>query len=121
MTEAITVGQRAYLRKIVPLFVRLASLIIVLVAMVASSCGDNDSTGANGSHWVGSWSASPSDADNQGFNDQTLRMILTPHLAGSTLRVHVSNRFGSQPLTLDRVSIAERQPEPASFPVPRDR
>ena len=36
-------------------------------------------------------------------------MILTPHLAGPTLRAHLSNRFGAQPLTLDRVSIAQRQ------------
>jgi lysophospholipase L1-like esterase len=89
--------------------VPLASLVIALLAMVACSCGDSDSTGASGSHWVGSWSASPSDAANSGFNDQTLRMILTPHLAGSMLRVHLSNRFGSQPVTLDRVSIAQRQ------------
>ena len=109
MTEITTVERRARVHEVAPLGVRLASLLIALLAMLAYSCGDGDSNGASGSHWVGSWSASPSDADNQGFNDQTLRMILTPHLAGSTLRVHLSNRFGAQPVTLDRVAIAQRQ------------
>ena len=49
------------------------------------------------SHWVGSWSASPSDASTLSptLVDQTLRMIVAPHLGGSILRVHLSNRFGA--------------------------
>ena len=109
MTETITGRRRACVHTVLPLCVRFVSFALPLLLIAAYSCGDSDSSGASGSHWVGSWSASPSDADNQGFNNQTLRMILTPHLAGSTLRVHLSNRFGLQPVAVDRVSIAQRQ------------
>ena len=87
--------------------VRQASVAITLLVLVAQACGDSDRWTA--SHWVGSWIASPSDGYGKVFNDQTLRMILTPHLAGSTLRVHLSNRFGSEPVTFDRVTIAGRR------------
>ncbi len=82
-------------------------MAIALLVLLAQACGDSDSWTA--SHWVGSWIASPSDGYGKLFNDQTLRMILTPHLAGSTLRVHLSNRFGSEPVTFDRVTIAGRR------------
>jgi lysophospholipase L1-like esterase len=58
-------------------------------------------------HWVGSWAASPSDASiDQPLADQTLRMIIAPHLAGGVVRVHLSNRFGTAPLTLGPVTVA---------------
>ena len=37
--------------------------------------------------------------------DQTLRMVITPHLGGSTLRLHLSNRFGQAPAQFDHVTI----------------
>lgn len=68
-----------------------------------------------GEHWVGSWTASPTDAlfptDAGGLpvpevlGDQTLRMVITPHLGGSTLRVHLSNRFGHAPVNFGRVTV----------------
>jgi lysophospholipase L1-like esterase len=68
-----------------------------------------------GMHWVGSWTASPTDSavpfDAGGLpvpeilGDQTLRMIITPHLGGSTLRVHLSNRFGQAPAQFGHVTI----------------
>ncbi len=66
-------------------------------------------------HWVASWTASPSDASApvdaslrpvpSHLDDQTLRMVITPHLGGETLRVHLSNRFGSAPVTFGRATI----------------
>lgn len=62
-------------------------------------------------HWVGSWTASPSGASlTQPLARQTLRMIIAPHLGGSTLRVHLSNRFGTGPVELGPVSIGLRGP-----------
>ncbi len=68
-----------------------------------------------GTHWVGSWTASPTDAvmpiDADGLpvpvllGDQTLRMVITPHLGGSTLRVHLSNRFGEAAAQFSHVTI----------------
>ncbi|WP_235498212.1 GDSL-type esterase/lipase family protein [Frankia sp. R43] len=68
-----------------------------------------------GTHWVASWAASPTDSivptdatgalTPQTLTRQTLRMIVTPHLGGSSLRIHLSNRFGTTPVTFGRVTV----------------
>jgi lysophospholipase L1-like esterase len=70
---------------------------------------------AAAAHWVASWAASPTDASApvdasltpvpHTLDDQTARMVVTPHLAGRVLRVHLSNRFGSAPLTFGHVTV----------------
>jgi lysophospholipase L1-like esterase len=75
----------------------------------------SNATSAPAQHWVGSWTASPTDAvtpfDGAGrplpavLADQTLRMIVTPHLGGSVLRIHFSNRFGSSAARFGRVTV----------------
>jgi lysophospholipase L1-like esterase len=65
--------------------------------------------------WVASWTASPTDSvtpvDAAGFPvpevlaNQTLRMIVTPHLGGTVLRLHLSNRFGHAPVTFGHVTV----------------
>lgn len=60
-------------------------------------------------HWVGSWAASPSGVSlTQPLADRTVRMIIAPHLAGSTLRVHLTNRFDPAPVTLGPVTVGLR-------------
>jgi lysophospholipase L1-like esterase len=59
---------------------------------------------AGSSHWVATWTASPTDSAVPidaawgpvpiALDDQTLRMVVTPHLSGSVVRIHLSNRFG---------------------------
>lgn len=66
-------------------------------------------------HWAASWVASPTDASfpvdaalvpvPPMVYDQTVRMIVTPHLAGATLRIHLSDRFGSAPVRFGRVTV----------------
>src|SRR5215469_14570722 len=66
-------------------------------------------------HWVSSWTASPTDAvtpvDGAGLPapvaiaDQTLRMIVTPHLGGPVLRIHLTNRFGATAVTFAHVTV----------------
>jgi lysophospholipase L1-like esterase len=67
------------------------------------------------SRWVGSWTASPTDAQTSfdaslnvlSFGDrQTFRMILSPHFGGDRVRLHLSNRFGTRPVTFNRVRLA---------------
>jgi lysophospholipase L1-like esterase len=60
-------------------------------------------------HWVGTWIADPSDALDPGLVDQTVRLIVTPHLGGQALRLHYSNRFGTKPVTIARTSIGLSQ------------
>jgi hypothetical protein len=49
-------------------------------------------------------------------------MIITPHLGGSVLRLHLSNRFGAKPITFGRVTVglqttgaAARRIKPTTF------
>jgi lysophospholipase L1-like esterase len=51
-------------------------------------------------HWVGTWIADPSDALDPGLVDQTVRLVVTPHLGGGQLRIHLSNRLSAKPVTI---------------------
>jgi lysophospholipase L1-like esterase len=63
----------------------------------------NDASGA----WVGTWAASPQ-SGGESFNQQTLRQIVHTSIAGRAARVQFSNAFGTQPLHLSDVHIAQR-------------
>ena len=67
-------------------------------------------------HWVAAWTADPSGALGSGYHDQTLRLILTPHLAGDRVRVHLSNRLGTAPVAFAGAAIALRQAGAALVP-----
>jgi lysophospholipase L1-like esterase len=84
----------------------------VLALAALAACGGPAATphpACTASTWVGAWSADPSDAQNPGLADQTVRTILTPALGDETLRVRLSNRFGAGPVRLDGASVALRQ------------
>jgi lysophospholipase L1-like esterase len=61
-------------------------------------------------HWVGSWAASPSNASTSRTSvaHQTIRMIVHPTLGGSQLRIRLSNRHGTGPITLSAVTVGRR-------------
>ena len=92
-----------------------ARLAVVLAAWLAVAGGGANASArtvgsCSGAHWVGAWSGSPSDAPEEiTFAEQTLRMVITPHFAGRTLRVRLSNRFGRGSIKLERVRIALRR------------
>ncbi len=81
----------------------MRALVLVAGLLLLTPSGMASAT-TSADHWVGSWTASPTDSftpvDGAGFPvpevlaNQTLRMIVTPHLGGSQLRIHLSNRFG---------------------------
>jgi lysophospholipase L1-like esterase len=50
---------------------------------------------------------SPSGDVKGSVNNATVRAILTPTLGGTTVRVHLSNRFGTGPVTFGRTTIAK--------------
>lgn len=57
-------------------------------------------------HWVGAWAASPSGTGlAQTLSDQTVRMIVAPHLGGTALRVRLSNHYGGQAVRLGPVTV----------------
>ncbi|HVI99388.1 MAG TPA: GDSL-type esterase/lipase family protein [Sphingomonas sp.] len=81
-------------------------LLLVAAALAASPVA------AQETHWVASWgsaqqvpephNAVPEDA----LTDATLRQTVHLSLGGETLRVRVSNAFGTAPLTIDAATIA---------------
>jgi len=84
--------------------IRLAAAILMLVALV--------NVGAAQTHWVGSWATSQmlSEKDNaldSGYlHDVTLRQVVRVSLGGESVRLHLSNRFGTTPLHFTSVHIA---------------
>lgn len=64
-------------------------------------------------HWVGTWAASqqipePNNAlPSQDLTDCTLRQLVHLSIGGGELRVRVSNRFGTAPLALTAVHVAQ--------------
>ncbi len=105
-------------------------LIGVVAAMTSVS-----TAAAQNTHWVGTWSASevgrpqtpgaaagpppaiqgtpcpavPVQSSFIHFNNQTLRQIVHTSLGGSTLRVVLSNAYGTAPLTIGAAHVALRE------------
>ncbi|MBP1161104.1 MULTISPECIES: GDSL-type esterase/lipase family protein [unclassified Rhodococcus (in: high G+C Gram-positive bacteria)] len=70
-----------------------------------AGCGDR--------HWVSTWSASPTDAvESTGpetpGGEQTYRVVVTPHRGGDSVRIRLTNRFGSEPVTFTRVTVGRQ-------------
>lgn len=80
-----------------------------------------------GDHWVAGWTASDQDSsvrtgpaqatqtqDHSAyvptFDDQTLRLVVSPHAAGSEVRLRFTNRFGTRPVSLDGIYVGEAGP-----------
>lgn len=63
-------------------------------------------------HWVGAWSAGPQLTEPQnlppapGLSGNTLRQLVFPTLAGSRVRLRLSNEFGDAPLTVHGAQLA---------------
>ena len=100
------------------LFLLAATLLMGSAIVVAPSAAASVSRAPSvctANHWVASWAASPTDSSTpidaaafpvpQTLADQTLRMIITPHLGGSELRIDLSNRFGSAVTTVTQVTV----------------
>lgn len=82
--------------------VRSVLLVVVLTALLATPQVSAATTGTTcgGSRWVGSWSASMGYVNDVGYAMQTLRMIVAPHLAGTTARVRLTNPLVDHPVTI---------------------
>jgi lysophospholipase L1-like esterase len=87
-----------------------------LLQGIGGTTGHATSAGAaTAPHWVASWAASPTDDSWPTdptltlvplvLSFQTIRDVITPHLGGSELRIHLSNRFDSSPTTFGHVTI----------------
>jgi lysophospholipase L1-like esterase len=89
---------------------RLGLTCTVLAALAAAAPGASAAVpDCRGSHWVGAWATSPSNAAGSAFVDQSLRLIVTPTLGGRRVRVRLSNRLGSGGVTFSSAFVARRR------------
>jgi len=93
-------GILAALRAVVRATASLAPLL-ALAAPGAAAGADSDAG------WVTVWTSSPQAASGT-FTDQTLRMIVSPRGAGSTLRLRLTNRYATSPVTFAYVHVGRR-------------
>jgi lysophospholipase L1-like esterase len=65
-------------------------------------------------YWVGTWAASPAPSEaGLGFNNHTLRMTPRVSIGGDTVRIRVSNAYGTGKLEIGAASVAIRDKGPA--------
>lgn len=98
---------------------RRTAILVAIAASALVAFGTNRAIARSrcrGKHWVGTWAASPTDSGGGAFVDQSLRLVINPTLGGSRVRVRLSNRFGSQPVTFGAVAIARRESGAAIVP-----
>jgi lysophospholipase L1-like esterase len=81
----------------------LATLLALLTAFPAPAAGP---------HWVAAWGAPPDQAGTA-LGAQTIRQVIRPTLAGSAIRLRLSNLYGEGPLTLGPVRVARSAGGPA--------
>lgn len=86
----------------------LALRRLVLAALVLmAACGRSGGNDTQGSDRVLSWSNAPSDTTNNLplAPGMVLRQFIAPHAAGTRIRLKLSNRYGTSPVSLAAVSI----------------
>ncbi|HTV09383.1 MAG TPA: SGNH/GDSL hydrolase family protein [Candidatus Aquilonibacter sp.] len=101
--------------------IRLAAAVVVgLLACAVGARGADRNAKKIEPHWVATWATSqvgpepsqPQLTDEQ-LTDTTVRQIVHLSIGGTTLRVQLSNAFGTRPLRVDSVHVA-RAKSPAS-------
>lgn len=59
--------------------------------------------------WVGTWSAAPAGAEpgtREGLPDASVRNVVHTSVGGNRVRIELSNRYGSQPVTFTHATVA---------------
>ena len=99
-------GVRFLRRYSLVLGVLLLGLIVGPAPAFASPGADNHATASPGhnDHWVTTWSASPVDMGNAHYTG-TVRDVVFTSVGGNTVRVRLTNTFGSQPYEFGDASI----------------
>ncbi|MGH3467573.1 MAG: hypothetical protein ACRDQF_07575 [Thermocrispum sp.] len=105
-------------------FVKIAGVLLASVLSVGLTTGYTPGTesaasgsGAADIHqprgWVGTWAASPMaptpllpNPAVDGFDNQTVRNVVSTSIGGDAVRIRLSNSFGEQPLRVEEVTVA---------------
>lgn len=82
----------------------LGATAAAVVPAAASTGAAHKPAGTSRGGWVASWAASPM-AGSTSFANQTVRNVIYTSVGGRSLRVQLSNTFGSAPLRVGAVSV----------------
>jgi lysophospholipase L1-like esterase len=92
---------------------RKSILGAAVAGILLSGCAVAGGAGtAGGDHWVATWGTAQMVPDGQNelpaaqWRDATLRQVVRASLAGRSVRVKLSNAFGTQPLVVDAAGVA---------------
>src|SRR2546428_2781377 len=67
----------------------------------------------NHRHWVGTWTTAPAPAEGVAFSNHTVRMNVRASIGGDTLRVRLSNAYGTRRLLAGAARAGLREGAPA--------
>jgi lysophospholipase L1-like esterase len=84
---------------------------LLCTAANAQKLSPNASNDSPAQRWVGTWATASQHfvpGEIETFQNQTLRLIVHTSVAGTKVRVRISNTFADQPLLIGRVHIAHR-------------
>jgi len=90
----------------------IASTVLFILGVWFSAAAAGAEPASTGQVWVGSWAASQQIPEPQNalapedLRNATVRQIVRLSVGGTTLRVHISNAFGAEPLQFNSVHIA---------------
>ncbi|WP_326762004.1 SGNH/GDSL hydrolase family protein [Streptomyces phaeochromogenes] len=90
---------------------RLAALFTGALLLGAALTSSASAQAPEPTTWTGTWATAPTTVpktDTTAFHDQTIRQIVHTSIAGSVLRIRLSNEFGKQPLKIGEVHVARR-------------
>ena len=80
--------------------------LIYTLSMLIHASPATDMPTTNHRHWVDTWEASP-DSAGPPLSERTVRQVMRTSIGGSAVRIRLSNLFGTVPLTIGPVHIAE--------------
>ena len=83
----------------------LAVTTVLATAGIASPAAPSPSAVA-GAGWTGTWASAPQNGGSS-FSQQTIRQIVHTSIGGTVARIRLSNAFGSKPLTVNDVHLAQ--------------
>ena len=95
------------MRLIATAFVTALAMVALCWTFVQPAASASSDDGHSDQDWIGTWEATPLPAPGLkntlgvplAFVDQTLRMIVQPHFAGDKVRIKLSNKYGTEPVT----------------------
>jgi lysophospholipase L1-like esterase len=86
----------------VPAIASAATTSAATTSAVAPTAAPKAATG----QWIGTWEAAPSGSNELGCDNCTIRNIVHTSIAGTEIRIHISNVFGTAPLVVGHATVA---------------